>query len=94
MDKIKKFFSKSDADIIHVYDPKKGVTLEKYEILFVEEKLSFDQMFDLLSRETAKVIFSMEEVDYITLVDQVYTHKYKYIDSYKYKNNYLVYISK
>ena len=94
MDKIKKFFSKTDSDKIKIYDSKKGVTLENYDILFVEDKLSFDEMFDLLSKETAKVVFSMKEVDYITLVDEVYTHKYKYIDAYKTGDIYLVYISK
>lgn len=94
MEKVKKFFSKSDTDIIKTYDAKKGITLDKYDILYVPDALSFNEMFDLLAKETSKVVFRMEEVDYIKLVDAVHEHRYKYIDGYKYKTTYLVYISK
>jgi hypothetical protein len=94
MDKIKKYFSKNEQDKIKLYDHKKGITLEKYDILYVEDKLSFDEIFELLSKETAKVIFKMAKVDYEKLVDIVNEHKYKYIDSYSIDGYFLVYIAK
>ena len=94
MDKVKKYFTKSDTDVIKVYNKQKGVTLDKYDVLYVKDSLTYDEMFSLISKDTAKVVFKMDKVSYERLVDTVNKHKYKYIDGYECEGAFLVYISK